>query len=107
MGAESDSDSDNRSTNSIIINGPYQRIIATQRGASRQSIIIGNPNFPPPALPPPPLFFPPPMYQPNYRQPNYASEPREYNPPKELKKVFKKFKKVDLRNKNVTIDWIK
>ena len=33
MGAESDSD--NCSTNSIIINGPYQGIIATQRGASR------------------------------------------------------------------------
>jgi hypothetical protein len=99
MGAEPDSD--NCSTNSIIINGPYQGIIATQRGASRQSIIIGNPIFRPPP------FFPPPMYQPIYQQPTYASNQREYTPPKELKKVFKKFKNADLRNKNIKVEWIK
>ena len=103
MGA--DSDSENDSVNSIVINGPYQGIIATQRGASRQSIIIGNPIGPGPALPPP--FFPPPMYQPVYQQPIYASTQRNYVPPKELEKLFNKFKNADLRNKNVNIEWIK
>ena len=102
---------------SIIVDGPGQRIIANQNGGSFQSVIIGppfpRPAFPPPFYPPPPPFCPQPFYpQPVYRpsvnkQTSYDDDDSEYVPPKEIKKYVDTFKNKDLRNSKVNIDWVK
>ena len=65
MGSDSPT---SKQSQSIMISGPYQNIMANQNGGSNQSIII-NPQIQQP-------FFQPPVFQPAFFPPPYCPQPQ-------------------------------